>query len=628
MGYGHRSNHGSSARVGFAPSARQGRCLARCNGAQRRRPPGSILCKWKHTFVSLSCGRLLGPSSAPRNLSSAERQLPLFMEANTYLPTAEEELIGEHGEVFTRRWVVELILDLVGYTADRDLSGLTAAEPACGSGAFLVPMVERLQASATRHGFDVTTARDAILGFDLLQGNVARSRTAVQSALTAGGVNEHDAAALAAAWVQRRDFLLQPLPEATVDCVVGNPPYIRLEAVPPNRSDAYRRACATMSGRADVYVGFYEHGLLALRDDGALGLICADRWMRNAYGARLREMISAGWSVEAVVSMTGVDAFEDEVDAYPAITVLRRRRQQSGPLVVEGAAGFGENDAREIVDLSSEKHVEPTHRTTYRAARLHGWFEGRTGWPHGSPDQLALIADLEAQFAPLDDVATATTVGIGIATGADKVYIVEDAELVESERLLPLALSRDVTSGRVEWSGRYLVNPWNMHGLVSLADWPRLAEYLEHHKAVLSKRHTAQRGRWYKTIDRVIDGLIDTPKLYLPDFKDATFPVLDDGKTYPHHNLYWVTSARWDLRALGGLLLSDVANLFIEAYSVRMRGGFLRFQAQYLRRIRLPHPQDVSDSASRALAAAFDARDRVAATEIALPLYGLTTLPP
>jgi hypothetical protein len=41
-----------------------------------------------------------------------------------------------HGEVFTRRWVVDLILDLAGYDADRDLASLVAIEPACGAGAF------------------------------------------------------------------------------------------------------------------------------------------------------------------------------------------------------------------------------------------------------------------------------------------------------------------------------------------------------------------------------------------------------------------------------------------------------------------------------------------------------------
>ena len=43
----------------------------------------------------------------------------------------------EHGEIFTRRWIVELILDLAGYDADRDLASMTAVEPACGAGAAL-----------------------------------------------------------------------------------------------------------------------------------------------------------------------------------------------------------------------------------------------------------------------------------------------------------------------------------------------------------------------------------------------------------------------------------------------------------------------------------------------------------
>ena len=33
---------------------------------------------------------------------------------------------------------------------------------------------------------------------------------------------------------------------------------------------------------------------------------------------------------------------------------------------------------------------------------------------------------------------------------------------------------------------------------------------------------------------------------------------------------------------------SGIARLFVSLYSTRMRGGFLRFQAQYLRRICLP----------------------------------------
>jgi adenine-specific DNA-methyltransferase len=533
----------------------------------------------------------------------------------------------EHGEVFTRRWVVELILDLVGYTADQDLVRMRAIEPSCGSGAFLVTMVERLVDSALRHGRDLGDAYEAIAATDLIPRSVSNSRVAVQDVLADSGVAEDLAIDLAQAWINERDFLLEPPPGRSADFVVGNPPYVRLEAVPRERSNAYRLACKTMGGRADVYIGFYEHGLRALIGGGALGLICADRWMRNAYGARLRAMVSEEWAVETVISMTGVDAFEDEVDAYPAITILRRKAQERGPVVVEAKPEFGQRDAAEVVRLAGARDAEHVDRPGFRGARLKTWFSGTGGWPHGSPDRLGVIADLEGKFPPLEDSETGTKVGIGVATGADSVFITGDPELIEPERLLPIALPRDISSGEVRWSGKYLVNPWDEAGLVDLADWPRLSAYLSDSRDLLTKRHTAKSGRWHKTIDRVINGLAEREKLYLPDFKESIFPVLDSGLTYPHHNLYWVTSKDWDLRVLGGLLLSDVAGLFIEAYSVRMRGGFLRFQAQYLRRIRLPRRAALSARLEEGLAAAFEARDRRMATDLVLPLYGLTELP-
>lgn len=99
--------------------------------------------------------------------------------------------------------------------------------------------------------------------------------------------------------------------------------------------DSYRRICPTMRGRADVYVGFIERGLELLKPGGALSFICADRWMRNRYGADLREVITSRYAVDTVIAMHDVDAFEDEVSAYPAMTTARpslwRMPRQSQP---------------------------------------------------------------------------------------------------------------------------------------------------------------------------------------------------------------------------------------------------------------------------------------------------------
>ena len=434
---------------------------------------------------------------------------------------------------------------------------------------------------------------------------------------------------MARAWITTGDFLLHEHSAGFADYVVGNPPYIRLESISRHVVDEYRRVCPTMRGRADIYVGFFERGLELLAPAGALGFICADRWMRNQYGADLRALVAGSFAVDTVLTMHDVDAFEDDVSAYPAVVVLRNEAQGQA-VVADASAHFGPSDAADLVAWSAQVGRRALTRPTVEASRMDRWFDGDDLWPSGSPAQLALVADLEARFPPLEDPTTGTRVGIGVATGCDSVYITDDPGLVEPERLLPLLQAGDIASGQPEWSGRFLVNPWNGSGLVDLDRYPKLAEHLELNCDRLRGRHIARvrPQQWYRTIDRVHGDLQARPKLLLPDIKAASHPVLDDGRFYPHHNLYFVVSDQWDLEVLGGLLLSDVANLFVGAYCVKMRGGCYRFQAQYVRRIRVPAPATVSRRDQRQLAAAFRARDAAAATAVACRVYGIPALPP
>ena len=554
------------------------------------------------------------------------QQLPLnlTLDEPPMAPTPDEE----HGEVFTRRWVVELILDLVGYTPDKDLASLVVVEPSCGAGAFLGPITERLLKSCANHGRPIDTAADSLRAFDLLHANVELARKTVVAALLEHDLAQDTATSLAEAWVRVGDFLLHEHDLESADVVVGNPPYIRLESVPAERSAAYRRACPTMRGRSDIFVGFIETGLRLLRQDGALGFIVADRWMHNQYGADLRGFISENFAMEAVIEMHDVDAFEEPVSAYPAVSVIRRQPQ--GPAVLANTtAVFGERDAARLVSWAGRRESAPLSLPSVSATRLTSWFEGTESWPSGSPDELALVADIEKRCPPLEDPRTQTRVGIGLASGADSVYLTKDPSLVEAERLLPMVMAKDLAGGQLRWSGTHLVNPWDAKGLVDLRDWPRLGDYFKEHSASLKARHTARKnpGKWFKTIDRVDPALKDRPKLLLPDMKASIHPVLDAGGHYPHHNLYFVVADGWDLEVLGGLMLSDVANLFVGTYCVKMRGGCYRFQAQYLRRIRVPNIASVKAADRRALAKAFGERDVARATGIAVRLYGVTSLP-
>lgn len=543
-------------------------------------------------------------------------QLPLIAPLRCPLPIAVEP----KGVVYTKRWVVELLLDLSGYSPDKNLVDNLAIEPAAGDGAFLGPMIERLVESCRNLGRPLSECQNSLLAYELDEKSAARARTVVQDLLVDHGAKSLLAKKLADAWVVTGDYLLDA-DQRQADFIIGNPPYVRLEDIPEETASVYRSAYPTMRGRADLYVAFFEAALRQLKADGVCAFICADRWMRNQYGAELRQLISSAYSVEMLLSMHHANAFDDEVDAYPAITVIRRAQQRS--TIVARADQNAENiQPRQLaatLQTDSRNHLpQGIHR-----AEVHAWFKGSDPWPCHSPEQLSLLRRLEDHFPPLEMNAK---VGIGIATGNDRVYITTDPTLVEPSRLLKLALAKDLADGMLQWSGHYLVNPWNDDGLVNLKTYPRLQAYYERHAEALKKRHTAEKSadKWYKTIDRINHTLTRTHKLYIPDIKNTLEPVLDRGETYPHHNLYFIQSDEWDLEILGGLLLSKVGQFFVESYGVRMRGGYLRFQAQYLRRIRVPEPKSLSKIQSHELRDAFRLRDRARATKAALDLYRIT----
>src|SRR5262249_38406726 len=87
-----------------------------------------------------------------RTSSSLQRQLPLgdvcpVTEAVGVLSLAGVE---ERGAIFTRREVVEFMLDLIRYTPDRPLHTMRLLEPSFGDGDFLLPVIDRLLAAAER----------------------------------------------------------------------------------------------------------------------------------------------------------------------------------------------------------------------------------------------------------------------------------------------------------------------------------------------------------------------------------------------------------------------------------------------------------------------------------------------
>ncbi len=91
--------------------------------------------------------------------------------------------VADHGEVFTPKWLVSDMVDLVGDEAERVDSRFL--EPACGSGNFLVEVLERrlsaVRRTHPRSQFERSQASllglMCLYGIELLPDNVAECRT-------------------------------------------------------------------------------------------------------------------------------------------------------------------------------------------------------------------------------------------------------------------------------------------------------------------------------------------------------------------------------------------------------------------------------------------------------------------
>lgn len=481
-----------------------------------------------------------------------------------------------HGDVFTRHEVVAYMLDSVDYIPEKDLSEVTILEPSCGNGEFVVEILSRLYKSSLRYGFDFNGAFHRCLSaYDIDPCKIFDCISRIKDIYPQLTTPEER--------FKCEDFLLSET--KSTDVVVGNPPYIRYEEIPVDKRNLYKSMFRTFHYRPDIYVLFFEKTLRMLKPRAKHCFICANRWMKNQYGKKLRDMVASGFRLCRVIDVEHAGAFQEDVLAYPAITLIKR---------LPPTAIF------ETASTSSISKLSSLHFSEHPSPSGDDWTSS-----FSDEDELSHLIPIESQ---------GFKIGIGVATGADSVFVSPSLYgNVESDVLLPAINARNLTGDTFSWDGRYLLNPYREDGsLIRLDDYPLTKAYLESHYEKLSKRHKAAKNpsRWYATIDPIKPSLFRQPKVLLPDISGNTYIFVDNGQYYPQHNLYYITGrGERPLRILAAILMSDHIRSQLDSMTNHMNGGYARWQSQYLRKLRIPRVSSISTDMASDLLEAYGNRD-------------------
>lgn len=488
------------------------------------------------------------------------------------------------GEVFTDRNVVQYILDEVGYVSSKNLSKHNILEPAAGKGAFAQEIINRLFESSRKHKFSFLDALINNVRLVELDGIAYKALQKLVDSVAESLTGEQDK--ISAKICIRADFLSYNF-SCSFDSIVGNPPYIRHELIPEENKKNYRKKYLTFKHRADLYIPFFEQSLRLLGKRGILSFICSNRWLNNQYGEGLRELISSNYNLVKLLNIEKASPFDESVIAYPCIATIENKQPQPHTLICEDHSkeiNFGSLDFKKI-----ETPKNGSWQNLFLSYNI---------------DHSSLLGIIEQDFE----------IGIGVATGADKIFIRHKKELngIERSRLIPLVKSADLKNNKFQWNEHYVINPYEKNELCDLHKYPHLKEYLTENKAILLERHTAQKApeKWYKTIDKIKPELQRKPKLLLPDLTGNKILFIDKGDYYPHHNIYYITGESIDsLKILASVLMSDFVKDQMSQIGIRMNGGMPRFQAQVLKKLKTPNIKLMPSREKSKLIAAYEKQD-------------------
>src|SRR6185437_11167517 len=408
---------------------------------------------------------------------------------------------GDLCQFFTREQVARFCLRQVALP--QNLLSLRLLEPAAGQGAFLLPLIPKLVRVCRDQNRSYDVLRTVIRAYEVDPVVAAALQTRCEMELRRHGVKTAKARAIARSWIRRSDFL-EAKPRMRFTHIVGNPPYIRWDAIPKERRIAYRKRFTSFKQRADLYVAFIEQALRYLETEGQLAFLCPGTWTRNTYGNVVRKALTTEGYLKAIIDLSDVDSFEKKADSYPHLFVFQK--DMAGDT--------------ELFSLVKKRRLS---RAGKKVTRLFK--------PSSAPLLLSradsvegTIARAREKFARLD---ADCSVRVGSATGCNHVFLGKSADLpIERERLLPFVNARSIRNASVAWSGTCIVNVFDREGQpVPLAKYPRLKAYLEQHKDTLKGRAKARDSQiWWRSIDALHPTWYRSRKLLVVDISSK--PVI------------------------------------------------------------------------------------------------------
>jgi hypothetical protein len=436
----------------------------------------------------------------------------------------------------------------------------------------LIPEYRRLKADylKTHNGNDKKKTEDAILA---IKSNIATLTYGIPPAPLGKGENG------AGAFDWAVEFA-EVMADGGFDIQVANPPYVRQEKIIEYKPQLKKVFPEIYNGTSDLYCYFYARSLQLLKPAGMLAFISSNKWFRAGYGEKLRKHIADNCQIQSITDFGDLPVFKSAT-AYPMIFICSNQSSN----VVE----------TRFTDVKSLAHPYPNVKEIIDrdGSILPSNAIDGGNWLLTDNSTANYIKQMESRGIPLGEYVNGE-IYWGVKTGFNQAFVIDGAtrakliaeDPASTEIIKPLVVGKDVEKWNIKNKDKWLIV--TKIG-IDIKNYLAIFKHLQQWQPQLEKR-CDQGNHWWELRACAYYDSFDRPKIVFPDIAKHPRFSLDSNSKYVEATAFTINTD--DLYLLGLLNSRPVYRYFLEL-GATIRGGYLRFKRQYIKKIPIPQASEI-----------------------------------
>lgn len=492
-----------------------------------------------------------------------------------------------NGAVYTPEYIREDIVTRVLSKLEGRLEEKKFADIACGCGGFLITLAKHLY----ERGISYTRIfADCLYGVDIAEYSITRTRLMLSLlALEEEDVEEYQfnlihADSLCFEWNKVEEVKNH----GGFDAIVGNPPYVGASKIDDDTMALVKKWEVSQSGKADMYIPFFQIGIENLVENGILGYITVNNFYRSVNGRALRKYISQhGYNVYLIDF--GAEQIFHGRSTYTCLCFIQK--------VNNGVLYYTTSDSRNTGELLDCDFT----RFCYQQ------LEDVNGWTLTSGTGLSAIKAIRNIGVALSEY---TTIRNGFATLRNDIYLFSPQQeddkyyyIVKNnkESKIEKGICRTAIKGNIlrceddlRTYSEKLIFPYKNskgeNGLIPIPedemimDYPSTYNYLTKNKDELGKRSKSDKIKPWYAYGRSQALNTTGYKLIFPYIADNPYFVICEQPEMMFYNGYAIIDESLDnLRFLQKVLSSKLFWYYIKKTSKPYGGNFYALAKNYVK---------------------------------------------